>query len=197
MTLPPSPLPELHTVELHANDAPLLQRFFDANPFYFESVNGEPAQPGEALEEIQGELPAGWPYTKKWVFGYADQRGELAAMANVVTDLLAPGVWHIGTFIVATERHGRGDAQVLYRGLEAWARDNGARWLRLGVVEGHARAQRFWSSCGFERMRARPGMQMGKRVNTVVVMVKFLAARDVGDVDAYLAIVPRDRPDVA
>lgn len=40
-------------------------------------------------------------------------------------------------------------------------------------------------------MRTREGIEMGQRVNTVVVMVKFLAEPDV---ETYLAAVPRDRP---
>ena len=113
VALPPSRLPELQVVELTSGSEPLLQRFFDENPLYFLSVNGEPAQPAEAHEEIHDALPAGWPYTKKWVIGYVARSGSLAAMANIVSDLLATSVWHIGTFIVATNRHGTGEANAL------------------------------------------------------------------------------------
>lgn len=190
---PVSPIDGLHTVDLVPDGEARLQRFFEANPAYFLAVQGEPAGPGEAHEEIHGELPAGWPYTRKWVVGFAAADGELAAMANVVSDLLAPGVWHLGTFIVATERHGRGDALRLYAGLEDWARRHGAAWLRLGVVQGHARAERFWQGRGFTEVRLRHGLPFGALVRTVRVMVKPLAG---GTVDEYLARVPRDRPDV-
>jgi len=75
-------------------------------------------------------------------------------------------------FIVATARHGTGDAQVLNEGLEDWARANGAKWLRLGVVQGNVRAERYWESLGYIQTRTREGMQMGKLTNTVRVMVK-------------------------
>jgi GNAT superfamily N-acetyltransferase len=189
-SLPSSPIASLCTVELTADRAPLLQRFFEANPLYFVAVNGEPAGPDEAREEICGELPAGWPFTKKWVIGYADAQGELAAMANLVSDLLAPHVWHIGTFIVATERHGNGDAQTLYCSLEDWAAANGAQWLRLGVVQGNARAERFWTACGYRQVRTRTGVTMGRLTNTLRVMVKPLRG---GALEDYLALVPRDR----
>jgi GNAT superfamily N-acetyltransferase len=116
----------------------------------------------------------------------------MVAMANVVTDLLATGVWHIGLFIVATARHGCGEARVLYRGLEDWARSHGAAWMRLGVVRGNARAERFWESLGYLETRTREGIEMGRRVNTVRVMVKPLAG---GTLEQYLALVPRDRPE--
>jgi ADP-ribose pyrophosphatase YjhB (NUDIX family)/GNAT superfamily N-acetyltransferase len=189
--LPTSPLPSLRVIRLDDAEVPLLQRFFDANPAYFVAVQGEPAQPNEAHEEVHGALPADFSYSEKLVIGYQQRDGELAAMATVVTDLLAAHVWHIGLFIVASARHGNGDARRLHDGLEQWARDHGAHWLRLGVVQGNVRAERFWAACGYTQVRLREGLVMGQRTNTVRVMLKPLA----GDtVDEYLAQVPRDRP---
>jgi GNAT superfamily N-acetyltransferase len=190
--LPASPLTGLSTVQLGADDEPLLQRFLEANPPYFLAVYGEPAGPDAARDEIRDLPPAGWSFTQRWLLGYATADGELAAAADVVSDLLVPGVWHIGLFIVATSRHGSGDAQALYRGLESWARGEGARWLRLGVVRGNARAERFWEALGFVETRTRVRAEMGKRTNTLRVMVKPLSG---GTLDAYLAAVPRDRPE--
>jgi hypothetical protein len=58
-------------------------------------------------------------------------------------------------------------------------------------VAGNERAERFWSACGYSQVRLREGLQMGRRTNTVRVMVKLLAG---GSFDDYLALVPRDRP---
>jgi len=192
--LPRSPIAGLATVELTAGREFILQAFFEANSLYFEAVNGEPAQPGEAYEEMHGELPAGWPFTKKWVIGYKDDRGALVAMANVITDLLAIGVWNVGTFIVATNRHGTGDAQILYSGLESWAVEGGARWMRLGVVAGHSRAERFWEGRGYSEVRRRRGLAMGRRTNDIRVMIKSLYDQPI---DEYFALVERDRPEGA
>jgi len=114
------------------------------------------------------------------------------ALANVITDLLAPTVFHIGTFIVATARHGTGDAQKLYRGLEHWSAANGAAWMRLGVVKGNARAERFWASAGYVPVRERHGIQMGNRTTTVRNMVKPLKGCNL---EAYFSLVPRDQPE--
>lgn len=192
--LPASPIAGLRTIELGAGCEPLLQRFFEANPLYFMTAHGEPARPNEAHEEIHDAMPAGWAFTKKWVIGYLDANDEVVALANVVTDVLSPGVWHIGTFIVATSRHGTGEAQVLHRGLDAWARANGARWLRLGVVVGNRRGERFWEQLGYVETRKREGVEMGKLTNTLRVMVKPL---DDNTLDAYLARIERDRPDAS
>jgi GNAT superfamily N-acetyltransferase len=189
-----SPLAGLRSVELGPGAEGVLQRFFEANPLYFLSVSGAPPGHEDAFEEINEGLPDGWPYTKKWVIGFADGSGELAAMAHVVSDLLAPGVWHISTFIVETARHGRGDAARLFAGIESWARANGAAWLRLGVVKGNAAAERFWEKCGFVETRERPGVPFGAQVQTVRVMCKPLTGQPLA---TYLALVPRDRPEPA
>ena len=188
----PSPIAGLQTIELTAADEPTLQRFFEANRQYFLAVHGEPAGSNEAHEAIHDEPPAEWGFTKKWLVGYQDSGGALVAVADVVSDLLAPSVWHIGLFLVATARHGTGEAQALYSGHESWAKSNGAEWFRRGVVEGNARAERFWASRGFVQTRTRSGVEMGKLTNTLRVMVKPLAH---GTVEHYLTIVDRDRPD--
>ena len=174
-----------------SNEA-LLQEFFDANPAYFMAVTGEPAGPDEARTEIADQPPEGWSFTRKWLIGYVDEVDKLAAMASVISDMLVVGVWHIGLFVVATNRHGSGEAQQLHQSLQEWAVSHGARWLRLGVVQGNTRAERFWASLGYAQTRTREGIEMGERVNTIRVMVKPVAG---GTVNEYLSLVQRDRPD--
>jgi GNAT superfamily N-acetyltransferase len=182
----------LRAIVLDADAVPRLQRFFEANPDYFLAVNGEVAGPGEAHEEVYGTLPAGWPFTRKWVVGLVDGDGVVVAMLNVVSDLLAAGVWHIGLFMVDGAARGSGLAQALLGRLERWAAAGGASWLRLGVIAGNARAERFWARAGFVEVRRREGVAMGRKVNTVRVMAKSLVGEGL---PAYLVRVPRDRPD--
>ena len=190
VALPVSPLAGLALVELGPGHVATLQRFFDANPAYFDAVFGERAGPQAARDEIAEMPPPGWSYTRRWMLGYADGDGELAAVADVVSDLLVPHAWHLGLFIVATARHGTGEAARLYGGLESWAARHGAKWLRLGVVQGNTRAERFWAAQGFVETRTRTGIVMGRRTNTLRVLVKALAGETLA---AYLAQVPRDR----
>jgi len=111
-------------------------------------------------------------------------------MATIVGDFIADHVWHIGLFIVVSALHGSGAAHVLYRKLEQWMVDRGARWIRLGVVQGNAKAERFWQRSGYVQVRERGPLQMGRKTNLLRVMVKPLAG---GTLDAYLALVGRDR----
>jgi len=179
---------------LGQDDAAELQRFFDANPEYFLSVDGEPPAADAAAHELVDVPPAGMAYREMLLLGVTDRLdpgGALVAMATVVEGFIADPVWHIGLFIVATSLHGSGAAQEIHRALERWMVERGASWVRLGVVAGNARAERFWERSGYVETRRRGPMVMGRKTNVLRVMVKALAG---GSVDEYLALVERDRP---
>jgi GNAT superfamily N-acetyltransferase len=184
--------PTFRALEVGEADVPEIQRFFEANPEYFHIVGGEGPGADAAREEFEDRPPAGWPCDRMWLIRCVDNAGDTIGMADVVSNLLADGVWHIGLFIVATSLHGTGAAKVLYAGLEDWIRRNGARWLRLNVVVGNGRAERFWAGAGYREVRQRGGVEIGRRVNTVRVMTKPLAN---GSLAEYLQSVARDRPE--
>ena len=194
----PTERPQLfHAVGVRAcsltEDAiPALQRFFEDNPLYFSTVNGQPPRTNEAREEFDDLPPAHMPFTGRWLIGLVDAEGQLIGMASVLSDFLAEGVWHIGLFIVSSTLHGQGIAKPLYQAMEGWTKQNGARWLRLGAVVGNARAEHFWPKMGFQVVRMRHGVQTGLLSSTLKVFVKPLAE---AGIDEYLALVARDRPD--
>ncbi len=187
---PESPIGSVAVVELHAADAALLQVLFEDNADYFRSIQGTPASPTEALDELTEPLPEGWSFTRQYRLGWQDRSGELQAMANITSDLLAVGVWHIGLFMLQKARHGTGDARRIFQSIEEWAFGQGAHWLRLGVVAGNERAERFWRSSGFIECRTREGVEMGGQINSVRVMVKPFRGGALAD---YVQSVPRDR----
>jgi GNAT superfamily N-acetyltransferase len=178
--------------ELVEADVPGLQALFDANPGYFVTVNGRQPGPDAARIEFDDRPPPHLPWTRRWFLGLFDGAGAMVGVADVVSDLSAPGVWHLALFLVATPLHGTGAAQELYAALEGWIAGSGACWLRLGVVRGNARAERFWEGRGFRETRVRRGVDTGGRVNDVRVMVKALAGGTLAD---YRDRVARDRPD--
>lgn len=184
-------------LELRLEEAPLLQRFYETNPEYFVNVGGRPATPSAAVDDFTSTPPEGWPYTREWMLGFVCPAAPaLAGMSNVVSDLLAEDVWHIGLFIIATSLHGTGAAAQIYAGLESWLVRAGARWARLGVVAGNARAERFWARRGYVEVSRRDDVEIDERSNTVRIMVKALAKVEnaAAEIHAYLERVPRDRP---
>jgi ribosomal protein S18 acetylase RimI-like enzyme len=174
---------------LDERDISALQRFFVANPEYFVAVNGEPPRSDEAEREFRDVPPAGMAYREMRTLGFFADAD--VAMAIVVGDFIAEHVWHVGLFIVATALHGSGAAHAMYRQLEAWMVERGAHWIRLGVVVGNARAERFWERSGYAEVRRRGPLQMARRTNLLRVMVKPLDGRAIAP---YLALVARDRP---
>jgi GNAT superfamily N-acetyltransferase len=178
--------------EMAVEAIPRLQRFFEDYPEYHFAVEGRPPRPDRAREVFESLPPAEWPFERKWLLEFSGAGGEMMAMADVISNLFVDGVWHIGLFVVATPLHGRGVAHGIYNDLEAWMRDGGARWLRLGVVEGNVRAERFWERLGYIEVRRRFDVEMGERMNNLRVMVKPLATATIPE---YLALVARDRPE--
>lgn len=182
---------DARAIVLTIEDTALLQDFFTANPAYFLAVNGQPPRANEAHEEFHDLPPAEMKYSKRLHIGFVNDKGELLGMAGVLADFLVPRVWHIGLFVVATQLHGSGAAHNMYDAMERWIKREGAQWVRLGVVSGNLRAERFWSRLGYAEVRKREGIAMGVLVNTVRVMVKPLEDQGIAD---YLALVARDRP---
>ena len=189
--LPGCSLKDIRVVELLGCDEAELQQFFEQAPDYFLAVNGEPATPSEAREELHGQLPAGWQCSRMYWLGYRDTQDQLVAVVNIAADLLAAGVWHIGLLLVHMRWHGSGLAQRLHSDLEAWAAAKGAQWLRLTVVVGNTRAERFWPRLGYVQVRTREGIRMGRQVNRVSIQIKPLGNETIA---GYLALVERDRP---
>jgi hypothetical protein len=179
---------------LDDGDVAAVQRFFDENPEYFFIVNGEGPAPDEARREFADLPPADMSFSERWVIGFFDEAGALAGVAGVLSDLIADSVWHVGLFIIASALHGSGASARSYRCLEEWMRAQGARWIRLGVVKGSAKAERFWEKSGYCQVRERGPIVMGRQSNLLHVMVKPLGAALLAD---YLALVERDRPAAA
>jgi GNAT superfamily N-acetyltransferase len=177
---------------LGAADVAEVQRFFERNPEYFFTVNGEAPKPDEAQHEFADVPPAGMPYRQMVLLGFFDGEGAMVGVATIVGDFIAEHVWHVGLFIVASALHGSGAAASLYAMLERWMIGQGARWLRLGVVQGSVKAERFWLRCGYAQVRERGPLAMGRKTQMLRVMVKPLGGGSLAD---YLARVERDRPE--
>lgn len=114
--------------------------------------------------------------------------GEL----SVAIDLLAPGVLHLGFFIIESASQGSGLAGEVHAAYEAWALAQGARWLRLGVVAANKRAEAFWRRRGYIEIKRREGYTLGTLTHQLIVMVKPVPPNTLAD---FLLAVPRDRPD--
>ncbi|MES2717766.1 MAG: GNAT family N-acetyltransferase [Pseudomonadota bacterium] len=177
---------------LTADQVPRLQALFDANPGYFKAINGRPAGPDEAQAEFDELPPPHLPFRQRWVAGVFGPAQQLQGVVVLVADLGAPGVWHLALLLIDQVRQGSGLAAAVMTALQAWAHAGGAQWLRLGVVAGNQRAERFWQRQGFVESRLRHGVHTGGRHNTLRVLVKPLTGGTLAD---YRHLVPRDCPE--
>lgn len=170
-----------------------IQAFNEANPAYWLLTHGHPPPPDDAQRAFDAHPPSDMSYRDDpWFIVRDAASGALAAQVACAIDLMAPGVFHLGFFIVATPRIGTGFAQRLYDAYEHWALENGARWLRLGVVECNVRAHAFWRRQGYVDVKRREGFVLGTRSHVLFTMVKPSPGETL---DQYLAAVPRDRSD--
>lgn len=170
-----------------------LQAFYEANPEYWLLVYGRAPERDEAERDFDAAPPAEMSYSalKAWLIRDCTSRRVIGEVSAVV-DLLAPGVMHLGFFIIDAARQGTGLAHEVYESYEAWSVGQGARWMRLGVVESNARGWSFWRRHGYVEVRRRDGYVLGDRSHTLIVMVKPIAPNTLDD---YLARVVRDRPE--
>jgi GNAT superfamily N-acetyltransferase len=183
---------DLAVRDIQPEGVPALQALFEANPDYFVTVNGRAPGPDEAQREFEEFPPAHLPYGTRWFAGVFDRAGALRGSLILVSDLPARGVWHTALFFLAQELRGTGAALALHQALEAQAREGGAHWLRLAVIEGNGRAERFWARCGYQAVRVRDTVNASGQPRKARVMVKPLHGGSLAD---YLQRVPRDHPD--
>jgi GNAT superfamily N-acetyltransferase len=176
---------------MHLDEVPQLQQFFESNQAYFEAVHGQGPTSQEGQQEFDDLPPPDMPFGKRWMLVVTDASGQWVAIVQLLSDFLAQEVWHIGLFIVATPLHGTGTARTIYDAMEQWMRNQGARWVRLGAVEGWGKAENFWRKMGYTQVRSRDAVAMGQRVNNVRVMVKPVGDRALVH---YLQQVRRDNP---
>src|SRR4051812_10262551 len=120
---------EGHASEVTGAEVSEVQHFLEANPEYYLRVSGEPPGPGAAQEELEALPPAEWDFTRKSLVAFRDASGAIIGLAEMVANLFAAGVWHIGLFVIATRLHGTGAGQLLYGALGALARSPSCEWI--------------------------------------------------------------------
>ncbi|MGM9515350.1 GNAT family N-acetyltransferase [Roseateles sp. DB2] len=185
---------DLNVQALGEADAPRLQSLFEACADYFHRC-GLVLAADEARQELRSAPPPDFAWAAQWHLGITQPGGEgLLACLHVCSEAPAAGAWHLGLLMVHPARRGTGLAQRLLAALESWARQSGARWMRLGVVAGNEPAERFWRSQGYRELRSRVSQAAGQPPGPVRVMLKHLGdGPALADWADYLAAVPRDR----
>lgn len=184
------------TVVPTEEDLPELQALMESNAAYYLMASGALAAADEARQAFDEMPPAGMPYGAIWHWGLREASTDrLIGYANVVSDFLAPGVWHIGLFMVDGDRHGRGVGRAWHDALVETMHRRGARWIRLGVIDGYALAQFFWAARGYVLCRKRHNVVLQAATGHTVTLCTLVRLPREEGLPEYLSHVQRDRPE--
>lgn len=144
-------------VLLTEQDSDAVAALFARCADYFLLQDGEPATQADA-GALFHDVPSEKSPADQTVFGWRDAAG-LHAVVAILRDYPDEGLWYLGFAIVGGTRRGQGIGRTLCTMVMEWAREQGAREIRVAVLEDHAPAERFWRSLGFrERRRIGPDL---------------------------------------
>jgi RimJ/RimL family protein N-acetyltransferase len=140
-----APLLEGFTVRpFEDRDAAPLQALFDADPEFFQGVNGRDIP----VTEIRGAIPPGRTLADKFFFAILKE-DRVAGLIDIIGGYPEPDTWHLGFIFLAKEVRGGGVGRRALHAIYDWMKGQGATTIRLGVVEPNTRARWLYASEGF------------------------------------------------
>ena len=154
-------------------DAPALQRLFDRCADYFELLEGRPAGPGAALEELRDGPPERVPHDL-FTLGIDGGAGELAGFIGALRHHRRPNQWYLGFLLLDPAWRGSGFGSTAYWAFQHWIAGQGAESVLLAVLADNARGRRFWQSLGFALPRSYPARQIGLKRHVLIEYEKPL-----------------------
>jgi GNAT superfamily N-acetyltransferase len=162
----------LEAIMLSDADAPALQRLLERCRDYFELVEGHPAGPEAAVQELRNRPPE-CPAENVVCFGLYDG-AVIGGVICTLRDYPAADEWYVGLMLLEPSRRGAGHGGAVYAGFEGWVAARRARVVRLAVVAANARAAAFWERQGFGWPRSYPAREFGVRKHVVIEYEKRL-----------------------
>lgn len=138
-------------VELVQSDAPAVANLFARCADYFLLQDGVIPDLRDAVA-LFSDVPPEKTADEQTVLGWRDDHG-LFVVAAILRDYPGDGISYLGLLLVDASRRGQGIGRFFYRSIEAWAAAQGAREMRLAVLEASEDAERFWRALGFDEMR--------------------------------------------
>jgi steroid delta-isomerase-like uncharacterized protein len=140
-------------------------------------------QPGLTMEHVLGHapgpsmawelalaLPAGKGYEDKLLLGIFARSDRLIGVLAAIRDYPVPGEWWLGLLMLEPAQRGRGLGENICRAFEHWARNAGARYLRLVVSAQNRRGHHFWQRLGFEELERRVRKLSDGQESEVIIM---------------------------
>src|SRR5437870_7991873 len=114
----------------------------DGGDLQAQLVTGRPVGDAAAQSLFSG-LPPGKTYDDKFLFGLICG-SALVGVIDLLRAWPTETSWTLGLLMLDPDIRGRGVGKAVVRTLEAWIRSQGAKVMRIGVVERNTRAISFW-----------------------------------------------------
>ncbi|HEV2678022.1 MAG TPA: GNAT family N-acetyltransferase [Aliidongia sp.] len=160
-------------VRLTEADAAVLQRLLSRCDDYFEMLEGRPAGPTAALEQLR-DAPGGCLPDDIVHLGILGRDGELLGLIGALRHHCRPDQWYLGFLLLDPAWRGRGVGSTAYWAFQQWAAAQGAQSIVLAVLKDNERAHRFWRSLGFGDPRSYPVRQIGLKRHILIEYEKNL-----------------------
>ncbi len=160
-------------LEITPEDMPALQALLECSADYYNLIENHAPGPDAAISLVN-DGPPGWGMENKILIGIFSQGGTLVAVLEGMRHYPRQNIFWIGLLLVDPSRRGQGLGERIMTGFEGWARSQGARQIRLGVVDVNKKALRFWQRIGFEQVGKKGSLYLGQQEHVVYGMKKKL-----------------------
>jgi RimJ/RimL family protein N-acetyltransferase len=118
---------------------------------YFILCDGEfPSK--EKIDKIFTDIPPNKKFDDKYILGVYNS-DELVGIVDIIKDFPTIGEWVLGLMLLAPEERGNGLGKTIHEALVVWAKQQGAKTFRIGVIEDNYKAFNFWSNLGYTKIR--------------------------------------------
>jgi len=151
----------------------MLQRLLELCGDYYELVEGRPAGPNAASEELTDGPSERVPHDL-FCFGISSSQDTLIGAIGTLRNHRRPNQWYLGLLLLAPNARGRGLGASSYRAFERWVIGQGADSILLAAVAANSRAARFWQTQGFGWPRSYPERTIGLRRHVLIEYEKSL-----------------------
>lgn len=135
---------------------------------FFEAHEGRyPCE--ESVKEILYELPEGYSYEQKHLFGVYDNN-FMVSIIDFLQDYPEKKETIIGLLLISPEYRNQGLGKKIHEIIIKISKDFfNAEKLRIGVVKDNITGVKFWTSLGYKKLKE-VEMILGSKNNTVIIM---------------------------
>jgi GNAT superfamily N-acetyltransferase len=145
------PLPDGKLAFLSSSEAAMVLDLYGRCRDYFLLQDGEAAGAPDA-EALFTDVPPSKGSEDQLVIGYW-RDGKLMGVAALLRHYPNETDWYLGFLLLDPSIRRRGLGRTIYKAIERWSAQRGARRMLLAVLDCNDTALEFWRALGFKAVR--------------------------------------------